>query len=131
MLDSSHYWKIKETKMERTNKPTTAGILNIISGVLGILGSFIIMLVLGALGGMVGDYRMGYDMMPGVAMGMGIGMFFPYLLISVLALVGGIFGVQRKHWGWSLAGSIGAIIVFLPLGIASTVLTAQSRGEFA
>ena len=116
--------------MERTSKPTTAGILNIISGALGILGSFFSMLVFGALGSMVGDYGMGYDMMPGVAMGMGIGMLLPLLLISVLALVGGIFGVQRKHWGWSLAGSIGAIIVFLPLGIASTVLVSQSRGEF-
>jgi len=52
------------------------------------------------------------------------------LLIPALAIVGGTFGSNRKHWGWSLAGSIGAIIVFLPLGIASTVLTAQSKREF-
>jgi ascorbate-specific PTS system EIIC-type component UlaA len=63
---------------------------------------------------------------PGIILAMGI----PILLISVLALVGGIFGVQRKHWGWALAGSIAAIIAFLPLGIASTVFTAQSKGEF-
>jgi hypothetical protein len=119
--------------MERTSKPTTAGILNIISGALGILGSLFSMLILGALGGMMGGGYydgMGYNMcgfMPAMTMGMGI----PSLLISVLALVGGIFGVQRRYWGWALAGSIGAIIVFLPLGIASTVLTAQSKREFA
>ena len=114
--------------MERTSKPTTAGILNIIAGALGILGALFSMLAFGLLGGMMDSYGMGY--MPGFMPGMAMGMTVPSLLIAVLALVGGIFGVQRKHWGWSLAGSIAAIFAFLPLGIASTVLTAQSRGEF-
>jgi hypothetical protein len=114
--------------MERTNKPTTAGILNIISGVLGILTAFGYILGFGILTTMMGLPEMGD--VPGFVPGFILVMGIPVFLISVLALVGGIFGVQRKYWGWSLAGSIGAIIVFLPLGIASTVLTAQSRGEF-
>jgi hypothetical protein len=114
--------------MERTNKPTTAGILNIISGVLGILGSFFYLIGFSVLSAFMGTPEMAEvpGFVPGIILAMGI----PILLISVLALVGGIFGVQRKHWGWSLAGSIGAIIVFLPLGIASTVLVSQSKGEF-
>jgi hypothetical protein len=118
--------------MERTSKPTTAGILNIISGALGILGSFVYLLAFGLLGGMMGGFYggMGYHMMGGFLPGMMMGVGVPTFLISVLALVGGVFGVQRKYWGWALAGSIGAIIIFLPLGIASTVLTAQSKGEF-
>jgi hypothetical protein len=118
--------------MERTSKPTTAGILNIISGALGILGSFAYLLAFGVLGGMMGRYGMGYGMgyMPGFVPAIIMGMGVPTFLIAVLALVGGVFGVQRRYWGWALAGSIGAIIVFLPLGIASTVLTAQSKGEF-
>jgi hypothetical protein len=119
--------------MERTSKPTTAGILNIISGALGILGSFVYLLIFGFWGGMMGGGYydgMGYNMMPGFLPGMFMAMGVPTFLIAVLALVGGIFGVRRRYWGWALAGSIGAIIVFLPLGIASTVLTAQSRGEF-
>jgi len=118
--------------MERTSKPTTAGILNIISGALGILGSFVYLLAFGFMGGMMGGYYdgMGYPMMGGFLPAIIIGMGVPTFLIAVLALVGGVFGVQRKHWGWALAGSIGAIIVFLPLGIASTVLTSQSKREF-
>jgi len=57
-------------------------------------------------------------------------MAIPTLIIAILALVGGIFAVLRKQWGWTLAGSIAAILVFLPLGIASTVLAAQSKNEF-
>jgi hypothetical protein len=114
--------------MERTSKPTTAGILNIISGVLGILTAFGYILGFGILNSMMFIPEMAEvpGFVPGIILAMGV----PIFLISVLALVGGIFGVQRKYWGWSLAGSIGAIIVFLPLGIASTVLTAQSKGEF-
>jgi hypothetical protein len=114
--------------MERTNKPTTAGILNIITGALGILVSFGYILGFGVLSSMMGSPELGDvpGFVPGIILAMGI----PGLLITVLALVGGIFGVQRKHWGWALAGSIAAIIAFLPLGIASTVLTSQSRGEF-
>jgi hypothetical protein len=114
--------------MERTSKPTTAGILNIISGVLGILGSFFFIIAFSAVSTFMGTPELAEvpGFVPGIILVMGV----PIFLISVLALVGGIFGVQRKYWGWSLAGSIGAIIVFLPLGIASTVLTAQSRGEF-
>jgi hypothetical protein len=67
---------------------------------------------------------------PGFVPGMILAVAIPFLLIAVLALVGGIFGVQRKHWGWLLAGSIAAILVFWPLGIASIVLTAMSKEEF-
>jgi hypothetical protein len=114
--------------MERTSKPTTAGILNIITGALGILGAFFYMLGFGVFSSMMGSPELAGvpGFVPGIILAMGI----PILLISVLALVGGIFGVQRKHWGWALAGSIAAIIAFLPLGIASTVFTAQSKGEF-
>ena len=113
--------------MERTSKPTTAGILNIITGGLGILGAIIYFIGFGVVSG-CWDIPMGYipDFVPAIVLGTAV----ITLLIAVLALVGGIFGVQRKYWGWSLAGSIAAIIAFLPLGIASTILTSQSKGEF-
>lgn len=114
--------------MERTGKPTAAGILNIITGALGILGSFGYLLSLGVLGSIMSTPGMGG--IPGLVPGLILAMGIPSFLISVLALVGGIFDLQRKYWGWALAGSIAAIIAFLPLGIASTILTAQSRGEF-
>jgi hypothetical protein len=114
--------------MEKTGKPTTAGVLNIITGGLGILGSFFYIIGFSAFTSMMSLPGMGDipGFMPGIILAMGV----PSLLIAVLALVGGVFDLQRKHWGWALAGSIAAILSFLPLGIASTVLTAQSKGEF-
>ena len=114
--------------MEKTGKPTAAGVLNIITGGLGILWSFFFIIGFSAATSMMGSLAM-VDI-PGFMPGIILSTAIVSLLIAVLALVGGIFDVQRKRWGWALAGSIAAILAFLPLGIASTVLTAQSKGEF-
>lgn len=115
--------------MEKTGKPIAAGVLNIITGGVGILMSFSYIIGFTALTGMMMGFPGMGDVagfVPGLMMAIGI----PCLLITVLVLVGGIFDVQRKHWGWALAGSIAAILAFWPLGIPSTVLTAVSKGEF-
>ena len=112
--------------MERTNKPTVAGILNIITGALGVLGAISYFIGFGVIGYLTiptGD-------IPGFASGIVLGTAIFALIIAILALIGGTFAVQRKQWGWSLAGSIAAILLFLPLGIASTVLAVQSKNEF-
>jgi hypothetical protein len=101
--------------MEKTAKPLTAGILNIIAGAFGAMGWIIFASI---------AYGEGLDISEFVEF-LAIG-----LLIPALAIVGGTFGSKRKQWGWALAGSIVSIILFLPLGIASTVLNAQSKGEF-
>ena len=113
--------------MEKTSKPTVAGVLNIITGALGIIGAISTFIGFGVVSGAMG-IPTGYipEFVPGIVLGTAI---FA-LIISLLALVGGIFAVKRKQWGWTLAGSIAAIFVFLPLGIASTVLAAQSKNEF-
>ncbi len=113
--------------MEKTSKPTTAGILNIITGALGIIGAISAFIGFGVVSGAIG-IPTGY--IPGFVPGIVLGTAIFILIIAVLALVGGVFAVQRKQWGWTLAGSIAAILVFLPLGIASTVLAAQSKNEF-
>ncbi len=47
-----------------------------------------------------------------------------------LALVGGIFSLQRKRWGLSLAGAIVAILPFSLLGMTALVLIVLSKNEF-
>jgi len=54
----------------------------------------------------------------------------PLFILLVLAIIGGIFAIQRKMWGLALAGSIAAFLPFSLLGIASIVLVALSRDEF-
>ena len=113
--------------MEKTSKPKVAGILNIITGALGILGAISTFIGFGVVSGALGIPT---GPIPGFVPGIVLGTAIFTLIIAVLALVGGIFAVQRKQWGWTLAGSIAAILVFLPLGIVSTVLAAQSKNEF-
>ena len=115
--------------MEKTNKPTTAGILNIITGALGVIWAICLFIGYAVVSGAcVVPGGIGYipEFVPGIVLGMAI----PTLILAILALVGGIFAVQRKQWGWTLAGSIAAILVFFPLGIPATVFTAQSKKEF-
>jgi hypothetical protein len=55
----------------------------------------------------------------------------PAIAVGVLAVVGGIFAMQRRRWGWALVGSMAAAVIFHVLGIASIVLVAVSKNEFA
>ena len=115
--------------MEKTNKPTVAGILAIIPGVLSFFWAVALFIGFGVTSGTfdipggVGDIP---RFVPGIIMGWAI----ESAITAILALVGGIFAVQRKKWEWALAGSIAAIFAFLPLGIAAVILTAQSKDEF-
>jgi hypothetical protein len=53
------------------------------------------------------------------------------LVEATFPIIGGIFALQRRRWGWALAGSIVAILGTLPLGVASTIFVAMSRDEFS
>ncbi len=124
--------------MEKTWKPTTAGILNIIAGVLSLLGA------IGVIIGIIVFVFVGSA--PFLAYGwgdlgdLGIGPNFLIIILVIAAifsaiigifpLIGGIYALQRKKWGLVLAGSIVAILGSTPLGIAATILTAISKDEF-
>jgi len=111
-----------ETAVQKTWKPTTAGILNIVAGSLS-LG----VLFLFAIGPMIimpvkaGTFSLEFSLLL---------MVIPGLAIEALAIVGGIFAIQRRRWRWALAGSIAAAIMPLPLGIASIIFTVLSKNEF-
>ena len=103
-----------------TAKPIVAGIINIVigAGALLALSVFgIIILVAGSLTIPVLGFL--------VAL-----LAVPLIAIALLALVGGIYAVQRKMWGWALAGSIATALMLNIVGVVSIVLVAVSRGEF-
>ena len=113
--------------MERTSKPTVAGILSIISGILGLIVTIRLIGIAVTSGAM---NIPGTEAVPEYVSILIWITTIPSLSIGVLALIGGIFAVQRKKWQWALAGSIAAVFAFLPLGIAAVILTAQARNEF-
>lgn len=108
--------------MNRTWMPTVAGILDIISGSVGIVWSCIMM-----VGGMAMRCmpRMPV-MLPPLVMGMAL----PLLALAILAIIGGVYALQRKNWGLALAASIAAFFPSWVLGIPAIVLVSLSRDEF-
>ena len=111
-----------ETAVKKTCMPTVAGILDIVVG--GLSLSVLLLFVIGPMILMPlkeGIFPFNLSLLP---------MVIPGLAIEALAIVGGVFALQRRKWGWTLAGSIAAAIMPLPLGIAAIVLTVLSKNEF-
>ena len=71
--------------MDRTWKPTAAGILCIIAGIVGVI--------------------------PGIAFAASFagGAGVPSIVLGIIAIVGGIYALRRRRWGLALAGSICAL----------------------
>jgi hypothetical protein len=54
----------------------------------------------------------------------------PLIVLGALAMVGGIYALQRRKWGPALAGSISATVFSPIMGTAAIIFTAPSRSEF-
>jgi hypothetical protein len=132
--------------MERTWKPTAAGVLSIISGVLEIMGGIWVIVLGGLIGGLAGWSEMWEPwigemapMFPDI-MGM-MGMISTWAIIGgvillvfgVIALVGGVHSIKRKRWGLALAGAI-LSFPFVPfggvLGLLAIIFVSLGKGEF-
>ncbi len=106
-------------RQQPSAKPVIAGIINIVIGSGALLAFSIIAIVLVA-----GSFVVPF-----------VGLLIPLIGVpmaglAIVALVGGIFAVQRKAWGWALAGSIATALMSNLLGVASIVLVAVSKPEF-
>jgi len=111
--------------VERSAKPTVAGVLNIVVGafcLLGVLGLVIAAVAVAPLS-QVGDWPLAVSALL-------IIIALPLALLGSISVVGGVFSLQRRLWGWALAASISTLLVSQVLGIISVVLTALSRKEF-
>jgi hypothetical protein len=104
--------------MEKTWKPTVAGILAIIAGALQVIVGAIFAIGVGFGGGIIG-------------MGWLSAIFAPLIIFGIIAIVGGIYALRRKIWGLALAGSICALIgPWFILGILAIIFVALGKGEF-
>jgi hypothetical protein len=103
--------------------PTTAGILDIVSGGFGLICALMFILM--------GGVMRFVPYVPPFLWPLFMGLSVPFAIVGILAIVGGIYALQRKIWGLALAGSIAAF--FSPswvLGVAAIVFTALSKNEF-
>jgi len=138
--------------MERTWKPTTAGVLTIIAGAIGIgRGGFIL-----ALAGLIGRLS-AFTTEISDLIRQWAGVFIPgtidipsiitrvisisstalivigavSLAFGIVALIGGIQAIRRRAWGLALAGSILALASSPVLGILSIIFVSLGKKEFA
>jgi hypothetical protein len=104
--------------MEKTWKPTVAGILTIIAGALQVIFGMVFAIGVGFGAGFIG-------------MGWLSVIFAPLIIFGIIAIVGGIYALQRKIWGLALAGAILAVIgPWFILGILAIIFVALAKGEF-
>ena len=111
--------------MERTWKPTVAGILNIVAGVLGLLAGIGLALMFQILGSLAAEFIPGLPSGPLFAL---IGV--PLIILGIVAIVGGIFALRRRIWGLAYAGGICALLLTLILGILSITFVSLGKSEF-
>ena len=107
--------------MEKTWKPTTAGILSIVAGVPAAIGG----LTVGIVGGTMAWWD--FPLAPRILAAVGV----PMLILGIVAIVGGIYALKRKVWGLALAGAICALLspAFI-LGILAIIFVVMAKGEF-
>jgi hypothetical protein len=122
--------------MGKTWKPTAAGVMTIISGCYGIGVGATVVQGASFLDQLLGDIWIGGMQVPmdmgGIAAAVAaFGIVF--IVLGVIALIGGIFALRRRVWGFALAGAI-LSLPLIPagtvLGIISIVFLAKSKEEF-
>ncbi len=104
--------------MERTWRGTWAGILAIIGGCFGI-----------GVGAFVASGAALYGALTGMGMLGAIGA--PLIGLGIVALIGGIFALRRRAWGFALTGAILALFPIVPLGVLAIIFVSMGRREFA
>ncbi len=116
--------------------PTAGGVLNIISGIFGLISSIFLGFFASIFKAFIEDpdhwnidYQT-YEALKDIPAGFWWFLVIVTAILSIVALIGGIFAVQRKGWGLALTGSICAILQNGILGIISTIFVALSRKEF-
>jgi hypothetical protein len=117
--------------MTTSSSPVVAGVLSIVSGVIGVFMSAALIL-LSVFFINIESFPMDiphdfpFVLLQVVSMAWGIIL----LVLAIMAIIGGIYALQRKLWGLALAGSIVSMLVFFPTGIAAVILVGLSKDEF-
>ena len=95
-----------------------AGILSIIGGIFG--------MIFGGAAALVGGFL---SLIPGLqflgAIGGGL------IALGIIALIGGIFALRKRAWGFALVGAICAMFPIVPLGILAIIFVSIGRKAFA
>jgi hypothetical protein len=114
-----------EENVHKTAMPTIAGIFNIISGA----GRLVVIPVLFFAGYFMNMAPM-FSYRPMRAPVFLAAAAIILLVLGILAIVGGVFALQRRNFGMAMVGAVAALLPFNLLGLASVILLALSSKEF-
>ena len=115
--------------MDRSWMPPTGGIINIILGAVEIIGA-LAMIIMGAAGAALLMNLARLEVPAWILGAVLISCGVIYLIMGILAVVGGCYAIKRKSWGLALTGGIMSIFLFWPLAVASIVFIVLARAEF-
>jgi hypothetical protein len=109
--------------------PKIAGLLNLIAGAIGILGSLIAVVLFSFVINPQDIARLEYFNFNHPVVRVFV---ISYLVVNLFAIVAGVVAIKRQFWGVALAGAICSILSpwSWPLGIASIVFLSLSKNEF-
>ena len=120
--------------------PVVAGLLDIVSGALGIVVGLCMSLRMFAVRAAqaapgvapsISPHAGNFPQMPHMFFpGMGIAFAIALLVIGVLAIVGGVYALRLKVWGLALAGAIAAVITGPVIGLLALIFTVLGREDF-
>lgn len=116
--------------MDRSWMPTAAGVLNLLSGVISLLGALALVFT-GTVTTVIP--RMTADPQDDLPLGLVSGLFWSLallaLVVALVAVYGGVVALRRGGFGWPLAGAIAAFIAALPLGVIALIFVVGAERE--
>jgi len=118
--------------MKLTWKPIMAGILDIVSGAIGMVGG-VYFVVLTSVFRSISDIMRADPVIIEQTEQLLSRLFaIPFVLvfIGIIAIIGGVYSLQRRIWGLALAGAICSCIVFPIFGLPSIIITGLAQEEF-
>ena len=109
------------------NKAKIGGILEIISGIFGLI-YIIAWLVIGYLRGFLTFGEDGY--LPPEFFSIVIVFVILFFISSSLALIGGLFAFKKQRWSLALIGAIFSMMMFFLTGIPGLIFIIMAKPEF-
>lgn len=116
-----------------TSYATIAGILDVIAGVMSLIGALVLFLI-GAVGTGAITTAGAHDPAAARLAFIPMAFFGPLallcLVIGVVAVAGGVAAMRQSRFWLALVGSIAALFSFFPIGIPAIILTIMAEKEF-
>lgn len=115
-----------------TWKPVVSGILDIVSGAIGMVGGIYFVIFSSLLRGIQEYLKVDPSIIKSIEQVISSIIALPFILVfaGIIAIIGGVYALQRRIWPFALIGAVFSFILFWPFGLSSIVITSMSREEF-